>query len=340
MKILRALAVCAACSAIALAPSTARAQGKTAGAPDDEASTRFKAGVAFYKDGDFTAALVEFKRAYELAPNYRVLFNLGQTSRELKDYASALSAFERYLSEGGKEIDAAKRKKIQEWVDELKTKVARVTFETNVEGAEILVDDVSVGTTPLTAPVLVNTGRRRFSATLSGYTPVQRGMEVAGSDETTVKLELVKIARDNPIDPPPPPPPPPEPKPMPIAPWAVLGVTGAAAIATSVTGGLAIASRGDLDTALAAYPGDKQAIEDAQSKTQTLALTADIMGGVTIAGAATTVVLFVVMGAFGDDGTAKPDEAAPEGATDAEKTSLRISPIPISSSGLGIHGTF
>lgn len=339
MKILRALAVCAACSAIAFAPSDAHAQGKGAAAPGDtEASTRFKAGVAFYKDNDFTAALVEFKRAYELAPNYRVLFNLGQTSRELKDYASALSAFERYLSEGGKEIDAAKRKKIQEWIDELKTKVARVTFETNVEGAEILVDDVSVGTTPLASAVLVNAGRRRFSATLSGYTPVQRGMEVAGSDETTVKLELVKIARDNPIDQPPPPPPPkPEPKPMPIAPWAVLGVTGAAAIVTGVTGGLAIASRGDLDTALAAYPGDKQAIEDAQSKTQTLALTADVMGGVTIAGAATTVVLFVVMGAFGDDGTPKPaDEASP----DAEKTSLRISPIPLSSSGLGIHGTF
>ncbi len=124
---------------------------------------------------------------------------------------------------------------------------------------------------------------------------------------------------------------------MPIAPWAVLGVTGAAAIVTGVTGGLAIASRGDLDSALAAYPGDKQAIEDAQSKTQTLALTADIMGGVTIAGAATTVVLFVVMGAFGDDGEQKPaDEASP----DAEKTSLRISPIPLSSSGLGIHGTF
>ena len=56
----------------------------------DEASQRFRSGVRFYKDHDFAAALVEFKQAYDLVPNYIVLYNLGQTARELKDYAAAL----------------------------------------------------------------------------------------------------------------------------------------------------------------------------------------------------------------------------------------------------------
>ena len=62
--------------------------------PRAEASKRFRRGVKLYNDGDFVAALIEFKRAYELEPNYRVLYNLGQTSRELKDYAAALRAYE------------------------------------------------------------------------------------------------------------------------------------------------------------------------------------------------------------------------------------------------------
>jgi tetratricopeptide (TPR) repeat protein len=58
-----------------------------------EASERFRRGVKLYRDADYVAALVEFKRAYELAPNFRVLYNLGQTSRQLKDYAAALDAY-------------------------------------------------------------------------------------------------------------------------------------------------------------------------------------------------------------------------------------------------------
>ena len=60
----------------------------------EEGRKHFQAGVQFYKENDFRAALIEFKRAYELAPNFKVLYNLGQTSLELQDYASALRSFE------------------------------------------------------------------------------------------------------------------------------------------------------------------------------------------------------------------------------------------------------
>ncbi|RYE85226.1 MAG: hypothetical protein EOO75_17190, partial [Myxococcales bacterium] len=75
----------------------------------EEGRQRFKRGVEFFKEGDYNAALVEFRRAYEVAPSYRILYNLGQTSYELQDYAGALTAFTRYLKEGGAEVDAARR---------------------------------------------------------------------------------------------------------------------------------------------------------------------------------------------------------------------------------------
>src|SRR5262249_38985743 len=109
--------------AVLSAPREVRAGDEKPPAATDkanEASQHFKSGVAFYKDKDFPAALVEFKRAYELLPNYSVLYNLGQTARELKDYAAALTAFERYLREGGAKIPPPRRKEVTAAVEDLR----------------------------------------------------------------------------------------------------------------------------------------------------------------------------------------------------------------------------
>lgn len=313
----------------AASPAAAQDGKKPAsGEASSEASERFRAGVGFYKDGDFTAALVEFKRAYELAPNYRVLFNLGQTSQELNDYASALGAFEQYLAQGGKEVDAKRKKEVEGWIATLKKKVARVQIEASAEGAELSVDDVPVGSSPLTEPVLVNAGRRKFGATLAGHTPVSRVVEIAGSDETTVALELVPIETTKTVE-------------VPVdrpgrtetrfverssspAPWVALSITAATAIATGVFGGLALSASGERDDELARFPGNAAAITDASDRTATFALATDVFAGVTIAGAITTVVLFAVTGSSDE-----PSEAS------AAALELRVAPT-----GFVLGGSF
>jgi tetratricopeptide (TPR) repeat protein len=296
---------------LAVASEAAAQPEKPAAGASDEASRRFRAGVGFYKDRDFAAALVEFKRAYELDPNYRVLFNLGQTSQELNDYASALSAFRRYLDEGGKEIDKARRAKVESSIAALEKKVGTITIETNVAGAEVSVDDVRIGTTPLDKPVLVNAGRHKFAAVLSGHHPAVRQEEVAGLDQSTVKLELAPLETAEAAKPLPvkqePAPPPPTTKVVTTdegtsaAPWVMLAFTGAGAVATGVLGGLALSARSDLDGALETFPGDPAAVDDAQSKATTFAVATDIAGGVTAACAITTLVLFAVSGGSKDE---------------------------------------
>lgn len=300
--------------------------------PSVEASERFRRGVKLYKDGDFVAALVEFKRAYELEPNYRVLYNLGQTSSGLKDYAAALQAFEQYLDEGGKEIAAARRKEVEASIEELKSKVGSLTITTNVEGAEIQIDDVVVGVSPLDGPVLVNVGRRRVVATLTGHSPARRVLEVAGTDELDVELELIDLeaaegAAPTPTPTPKPPTPPADSGP-PVAGIIALTVTGASAVVTGILGGLALSAQGDLDDALAAFPGDPVAIQDAQSKTSTFATATDVMIGVTSALAVTTVVLFIVDPGSGTESGSRERSGA---------VALSLSPTP---TGILLNGAF
>src|ERR1700679_4128277 len=75
----------------------------------EDARSHFTHGVELFKEADFRAALIEFQRAYDAAPNYKVLYNLGQTSLELQDYAGALKAFRGYLDGGANQIPAARR---------------------------------------------------------------------------------------------------------------------------------------------------------------------------------------------------------------------------------------
>src|SRR3954469_12191733 len=126
-----------------------------------EANVHFQRAVQLYSEADYRAALVEFKRAYELAPNVTVLYNLGETYYQLQNYAEALTTFERFLAEGG----TAHKQEVENAVTVLKTRVGKLDITTSSPGWEISVDDEVVGKTPLAKPVAVSIGRRRLGAT-------------------------------------------------------------------------------------------------------------------------------------------------------------------------------
>jgi hypothetical protein len=183
-----------------------------------EAAERFKRGVQLQSDGNLDAAVLEFERAYELAPAYQVLFNIAVVYRDKNDRASALRAFERFLSEGGAKVDAKRRKEVEGEIAKLRDVVATVTIKSNVDGADVILDDTPLGKTPIKQPILVNVGRHKIEASKDGYKSDAQLFALAGRDERTITLNLKEIK----VDPPPPPPPtntaPPPPPPTTAAP--------------------------------------------------------------------------------------------------------------------------
>ena len=280
-------------------PPTAKAQ--------EEGRTHFTRGVALFKDADFRAALIEFKKAYEIAPSFKVQYNIGQTCLELQDYSCALSAFQKYLSEGAKDVPAARRKEVEKEVTRLASLIAHVRVGVNKEGAEIAVDDVVVGKSPLKEPLVVGAGRHKFSATLSPLLPATKVVDVASGDNLDVTLELAEPT----VAPPPAPvvvAPPPEPAraPAPLAPAPerveqpsrtpfYIGVVSTVALAAGagVLGGLSLGAKGSLDDKAGQFGVTPQEMESARSDVKTLTLATDIVAGVAIvAGVVTTVLYF------------------------------------------------
>src|SRR5262249_36318481 len=128
------------------------------------------------------------------APNAAVLYNIGQTYYQLQNYAAALVALGRYLTEAGP--SAAHRREVEATVDTLQTRVGKVSITTSRPGCDITVDDELVGKTPPDEPVLVRTGRRKTSALRDGRVPETRFVDVAAGD--TVNVALSAGARDDP----------------------------------------------------------------------------------------------------------------------------------------------
>jgi hypothetical protein len=156
--------------------------------PAKEASKHFQRGVALYGEADYRAALVEFRKAYEIAPNATVLYNIGQTYYQLQNYAAALTTLERYLNEAG--AQAAHRSEVETTLEILQSRVGRVSVTSNVPGCEITIDDEHVSRTPLREPVLVSIGHRKVSADCDGHPAATRYVDVAAGDVAPVQFTL------------------------------------------------------------------------------------------------------------------------------------------------------
>jgi len=156
-----------------------------------EASKHFERGLTLVDDEDWSSALVEFQRAYDLDPNFRVLFDIGQCRYQLHDYPDALHAFQRYLSDGGDAVPPDRRSKVQADVELLKGRVATVRISSTAAGAQVSVDDAVVGTTPLADALLVSAGVHRIVLRPPGGPEVTREVTVAGEEHADVALDPV-----------------------------------------------------------------------------------------------------------------------------------------------------
>ena len=278
--------------AVAVVLSTATILASSTAARADDSSNRqgafkhFQRGVTLYGEADYRAALVEFKRAYLLAPNPSVLYNVGETQYQLQDYAGALTTFEHFLAETSS--GDGHRAEVEGDLETLRARVGHMSLTTVPSGADVTIDDQPVGKTPLDRNLLVSIGHRKVVASLSGRPAITRYVDVAADDNVSVTLQL---------------PEPPEPVTTP-APrietmprpadattpshgsstlrWLGWAATGAFAAGAVTTGILALHESHDLEAARASFPVSSQTLSRDAQLTTTYSIVADSLGAAAI----------------------------------------------------------
>lgn len=261
----------------------------------DEAKAHLATGTQLYDENNFRGALVEFQRAYALAPSFKIQFNIAQVAMELQDYAGALKAYTRYVAEGGPDVPADRLAQTTAEIERLKGRVGRLTIVT-VAGAEILLDDVAIGFAPLPEPVPVNAGQHKVTVHISGREPVSRAYDVAGRQEVTAAvgnegaspvLTTSTIPAVNP------------PRREPAGPksktpaYVAIGVTGGLAITAGVFAFITRNAASDLDGLRSKYPVTPKELDDQRSLVKRNALLTDIFTGAAVISAGFAIYLSV-----------------------------------------------
>jgi hypothetical protein len=249
---------------------------------EEEAATRFKRGLELFDEGDYTLALVEFERAYQLAPNYRALYNIGLVNAQLGRYAGATRALERYLRDGGAAVSPERQAQVRARLADLKLRTATLDVSINVRGAEILLDNKPLDRSQPQGPMLIDAGEHTLRASAAGYEPALRTLTLAGGDAAVVRFDLgpTKGASAPSLSPA-------------RRRLFVPGLIGTGALAAgAITSGIVMLSaRSNLTNLQNTVGSSPQARASAANEVNTAALVADVLTGLTIVGGGVTLFL-------------------------------------------------
>lgn len=164
----------------------------------EEAKERFEKGVSLYKNGDYTAALVEFKAAYAAKPHFAVKYNIGITLNKLHRYSEALVELQAFLDEGGDDVDPDRKEEVQQLLDDLAKLVSTVTFTCNAPGAKLFLNGKYTTDLEATQDVVLDVGEYDIEIRAKGYETFYDKIDVAGAQQLAVEAELTSLEPDEP----------------------------------------------------------------------------------------------------------------------------------------------
>ncbi|MBN1774247.1 MAG: tetratricopeptide repeat protein [Deltaproteobacteria bacterium] len=300
----------------AAAPDALPAEGSPGSEPDPQAAAgqAFEIGMRLMEEQNWAGALAAFQRAYDLAPHYAVLFNIGFCQKQLQRYPEALEAFQRYLAEGGDQVRPEKRVEAEQAIADLQIFLSRVRVVVSVDGAEVRVDGVPRGTSPLPAPLVLGAGHHLIEARAAEHRDARVEFDLGGAEEREVSLTLETLVAVAP-PPPPPPPPPPEPPPPEVPPpapvepdewyddWLGWTLGGVGLVATGIGTTILVGAAGSRDEAsqLADLQDAHNGLVDAAD--------ASLLGGTLAGVGAALLVTGIVLLAVPPGGDESPPEA-------------------------------
>ncbi len=121
-----------------------------------EAAAFFKAGVAHYNAERYPKAIDSFTEAHDLAPSWKILYDIGQAQVAQKNYPPAVSAYQAALLDGRDTMPTAWRDVVTEKLDRLRNKVGFIQVRRGAaRNIEVVIDEHTRGYTRLRAPIPV-----------------------------------------------------------------------------------------------------------------------------------------------------------------------------------------
>src|ERR1700722_14990097 len=174
----------------AAAQARAPRRGGLAQSLPPDARRDYDAGKLLFEDGDYSTALLKYQAAYDQTHDARLLWNVAVCQKDLRHYAKAAATLGRYAAEGGDALSSADRRDAQELSRAIAPCTGPTSLQVSEAGAQIWIDDVLVGESPLQGVVALDMGTRRVRVRKEGFRLFEREFPVGGSAATTIEVRL------------------------------------------------------------------------------------------------------------------------------------------------------
>lgn len=151
-----------------------------------EARERFQRGLDLSDEGNFTAAMTEFRRAYEITRNPAVLFNISATHEASGHFVEALEAMEQYRRDAPADAVSSHRTELDAAVARLRNRIGTLIVRVEAPGLEVRIDGLPRPSEAFRTGAPISAGRHRVVLIAPNFQSGEHEVDVAGG--TTVEL--------------------------------------------------------------------------------------------------------------------------------------------------------
>lgn len=156
----------------------------------------FNEGNEAFRRGDTHEAYRQYQTAWQLHRTFDIACNLGRAEAELGKVAEAADhlayCLDHFSSSPQQDLRAA-RQRYSELFKTVRAQVSSLKLEVNPDGAEVFVNGVSLGTTPLERDVFVLPGTQTVELELEGYRSLRREIPASAGESRSLQLRLERL---------------------------------------------------------------------------------------------------------------------------------------------------
>jgi hypothetical protein len=124
--------------------------------------------------------------------SYDVALQLGQAEYNLQQFASAAEFFEFGIRNAPAREPPEVLQRAQALLSEAKKKVGTLEVQVTQAKADVFLDAVPVGISPLSAPLFARPGHHSLRVELDGYEPVLESFTLSAGETRTIAIDLPK----------------------------------------------------------------------------------------------------------------------------------------------------
>ena len=184
--LLLGLALCASAAPGFVVP---RAAAQSAQAAQTDYQTLVQKGLREYELGNFSEAKAFFQEAHRLSPNARTLRGLGMTSYELRRYVEAIDYFQRALASSERALTTQMRTEVTQLLQQARSFVTKLNLSVTPAEAYLRLDTREV-TRDNDGAILLDPGMHELVIEAPRHETVTRSIRSDGGEALTLAINL------------------------------------------------------------------------------------------------------------------------------------------------------